>query len=245
MIRTELWRLEGEESSHLLRKRRRGGRNVFQMEPVDATALDLEMYKKDTDESMEGRNDDCKEEIKELDGDGMAMDGSKEVRGRQNPPERRSEGVPECPMKMLTVDVLREGKMLEKKSRRKKTKGLRKRKGASENIGTITDFFTLKLKSIEKDDLPQTNGVKRKACEDNENDDGDDAFKKAKGLMRSSELRPEHAPRGAQFISKKIRRDKTDSSQWEWFMGDGLKKGMGVKKPLGNRKEGGRINLRK
>ena len=111
------------------------------------------------------------------------------------------------------MDVLREVKMSEKKSSRKKMKGLRKRKGAMKNIGTIKEFFNLKLKSIEKESLPQTHGVKRKAGEDTENDDGDDALEDAKGERRSPDLRSEHVLRGTQSISKKIQGEKTDSSQ--------------------------------
>ena len=133
--------------------------------------------------------------------------------------------------------------MPEKKSSRKKLVGRRKRKGATKNIGTIKDFFILKLKSIEKESLPQTHGVKRKAGVDTENDDGNDALEDAEGERGSTDLSSEHVLRGAQSVSKKIRGETTDSSQWAWFMGDGLRKGMEVRKPHGNKKEGGMIYL--
>ena len=111
------------------------------------------------------------------------------------------------------------------------------------NIGMITDFFNLKLKSIEKESLPQTHGVKRKAGEDTENDDGDDAPEDAEGERGSTDLSSEHVLRGARSVSKKIRGETTVSSQWAWFMGDGLRKGMDVRNSPGIKKVGGIVNI--
>ena len=111
-------------------------------------------------------------------------------------------------------------------------------------MGKIKDFFKVKHESVENESLPLTPGVKRKTRDDDdENEDGDDARDDAEDERGSSDLVLEHAPNGAQSFPKKIRREKTVSSQWAWFMGDGQKKGMDARKPPGNKKVGGLVDL--
>ena len=111
-------------------------------------------------------------------------------------------------------------------------------------MGKIKDFFIVKLESLENESLRLTPGVKRKSRDDDdENEDGGDA-RDAEDERRSSDLVPEQAPNGAQSFPKKIRGDKTVSSQWAWFMGDGQRrKGMNTRKPQGNKKVGGLVDL--